>query len=426
MVFFIWREPCYRFLTASIQIPTLAEVIPLSPTKNIIGIYDGGFKNGDVAHVVASLSKVISDAGGVPRLFSSIDNMTTGCEGNNLGYSPCFAGVQFLSSATEPQAKGTWNYTIYTDGADGHTNIMNKNGIFLKYLMPLQKEVDFQIASSFGNGSTLAGRDNAVQYTQTQESAVLSRSATNFMILCAEFLGAFFFLAMLGLVYHLTSFIAQERELGMSQLIDSMVLGGSSNRGRFLRLASTYASFALIYLPSWFVVGISIALKIFTHTSPAITIIYHLLNGLALCSFSLLFASVFKKAQLSGAAVSIVTLVMAILSQALQHQTQGTVTALSLIFPSSNYVYNIVSTARFEGIGRGLSLTANTPAYDTILWSLQPIILWVFLLLQIILYPVAAFYVEKALFGADSAGRKLVPQTDARAPTVKLSNFSKT
>ena len=52
--------------------------------------------------------------------------------------------------------------------------------------------------------------------------------------------------------------------------------------------------------------------------------------------------------------------------------------------------------------------------------------LWGFLVLQIILYPIVAACVERLLFGTASKGHRFVQQKNASEPTVRLLDFSKT
>lgn len=146
----------------------------------------------------------------------------------------------------------------------------------------------------------------------------------------------------------------------------------------------------------------------------------HLLTGLSLASFSLFGASFFKKAQLSGITVTIVALLLAVLAQVLGTARTGAVAVLSLLFPSMNYTYFIILMARFEAQNLGTSLTKSAPENP---WSVSGIVLWIFLIVQIVVYPVLAAIIERKLWGTASSGRRLL-NSDAPA-AVELSSFTK-
>ncbi|EHL02294.1 putative Retinal-specific ATP-binding cassette transporter [Glarea lozoyensis 74030] len=84
---------------------------------------------------------------------------------------------------------------------------------------------------------------------------------------------------------------------------------------QFARIISYHIAFDLMYIPGWIIIGIVFGVGIFAETSMAIVIVYHILAGLALTSLSILGASFFKKAQLSGITVAIVVLLLGVVSQ---------------------------------------------------------------------------------------------------------------
>lgn len=146
----------------------------------------------------------------------------------------------------------------------------------------------------------------------------------------------------------------------------------------------------------------------------------HILIGLSLASFSLFGASFFRKAQLSGITVTIVALLLAVLAQVLGTASTGAVAVLSLLFPPMNYTYFIILMARFEAQDERTNLLKSAPDNP---WRLPGIVLWIFLVVQIIVYPVLAAIIERKLWGTASSGRQLL---NSEAPaTVELSGFTK-
>ncbi|KAF2802707.1 P-loop containing nucleoside triphosphate hydrolase protein [Mytilinidion resinicola] len=405
-----------------LTVPSLEDALHSDNSRLLVGLFDNGFKNGNVSKIISSLSETIRKAGKTPRLFADFVELSSECAAQAQGIFPCFAGVAFWSSSSEPSSTSTWNYTIRSDSNLGLTDVNSGKYNAQTYMLPLQKAIDDQIVSISGKGS-LPPKIESILFTDDTDKDRLSKTKSQYLEFCVDIFGAIFSFAMVGIIYHMTGFIAVEREMGVSQLIDSMIPGGSSSRARFVRFASTYISFTAIYLPSWLAVGIVIATVVFTRSSAAISIIYHLLVGLALVSFSLLGAVFFRKAQLSGSIMTVIGVVLAILPQVLYKETQSIAIALSLLFPTSNYTYYITTCARFELNDMRMSLKGVAPE-DA--WRIKGYLSWVFLIIQIFLYPVLAFGIEALLFGTASKGRKFATPADARAPTVDLKNFSKT
>ena len=59
-------------------------------------------------------------------------------------------------------------------------------------------------------------------------------------------------------------------------------------------------------------------------------------------------------------------------------------------------------------------------------WRIELYLYCIFLVLQIVVYPVLAFFMEKLLFAKTSSNRAFVPSRGADAPTVTLTTFCKT
>jgi len=238
-----------------------------------------------------------------------------------------------------------------------------------------------------------------------------------------------FLIGMVGVTYHLTGFIASERELGMSQLIEAMMPNLKRWQPQVARLVSYHLAFDLIYIPGWVIMGLVLGVGVFAQTSMAIVIIYHLLAGLSLTSFSMLGASFFKKAQLSGISLAIITLLLGVLAQVIDKTNSGTVAILSLLFIPCNYVFSIVFMARYERQDLATDLVRSAPDNP---WGLPGILLWVFVILQIFAYPLLGAFVERFLYGTASKGRSVVDTLDPASSdsatsfeTIRLEKFTK-
>jgi len=230
-------------------------------------------------------------------------------------------------------------------------------------------------------------------------------------------------MSALALRYQLTGQMALEREGGISQLVEAMSPAKKPWHTQAARLLSNHIAFDLIYLPGWVIMGIIIRQLAFKNTSLGILIIYHILVGGALTSFSIFGASFFRKAQLSGITLVIIPIILAIIAQVAGPYSTGAVGVLSLLFPSMNYVWFIVYVARFERVLQPTNLVKAAPDYEDINWTLPGIAFWILLIIQILVYPILGALVERWLYGTVSKERKT--STSSPDHSIILSSFSK-
>lgn len=211
------------------------------------------------------------------------------------------------------------------------------------------------------------------------------------------------FIGIVGVTYQLTGLVAMERELGMSQLIDCMMPSASHWKAQAARFLSAHLALDMIYAPGWIVTGVILKYGVFANSSAGVTVINHLLSGLALSSFSIFGAAFFKKAQLSGIVLVITNLLLGVIAQLGGIKTNAAVIVLGLLFPSVNYVFFTVEMARWEQRGLPTNLVNQPPGS---LWSVPGIAFWIFLIIQIIVYPILAAVVERVLYGPVSSSRR--------------------
>jgi ATP-binding cassette subfamily A (ABC1) protein 3 len=222
---------------------------------------------------------------------------------------------------------------------------------------------------------------------------------------------------MIGVVYHLCGFMAAERERGLSSLIEAM--GGS----KASRMASYQLAFSMIYFIGWVVTSLTIWGGIFKKTSIAIIIIWHITSGYSLTAWSLLLGSVFKKAQLSGISVAVLSLGLGVIAQVSKDAGTGVFAILSLLFPPMNYVFFSISLGRWQGKQLGANMVKAAPAGNS---DLPLLAFWVFSLLQALLYPVLAAYSERYLYGAAShSHRRINAEGLEPGNAVELRGFTK-
>lgn len=360
-------------------------------------------------------------------LLNDSSTLTTVCRSSLRGVTPCYAAIVFNSSPTEG-TKGQWDYTIRADGSLGAADLdvaTDDNDAEI-YAMPIQRTIDFAIASL--NTTNTRTLDNTpvdeMVYTSISNEEKNQEIRSQFQRLLINFMAAVLLIGMVGVCYHLGAFMAEERESGLSALLEAMMPNTARWVPQVCRLLSYWLSFTILYLPGWLIGSIFFSYGIFPQTNKGITIIYHLLAGMALTSWAILGCSFFRKAQLSGITVTLVSLVLGVIVQVLSHNRSSAIPyVLGLFFAPANYVIFIITEARFEAQSRGADLVKYPPGG----WHAYPILYWVFLIIQIFGYLVLAFYAEQWMHGTRSKGRILLRGAEAEShDPIEIKNFCKT
>jgi ABC-type multidrug transport system ATPase subunit len=250
-----------------------------------------------------------------------------------------------------------------------------------------------------------------------------------------NYLSVAYLVGMIGVVYHLVGFQAMEREKGLSTLIEAM--GGS----KFARMISYHFAFSFVYIIGWVVMSLNIWGGVVNRSSPVIVILWHisklitpvvvvivpanihLAAGWAMASWAMLLGSIFKKAQLSGISATVFSLGLGVIAQVSKDAGTGAYAILSFLFPPMNYVFFFISIGRWEGKEMGASLLKKAPAGNS---TLPLLAFWIFSLVHIAVFPIAAAYVERYLFGTASTGhRHINSATITPGNAVEVQGFTK-
>jgi ABC-type branched-subunit amino acid transport system ATPase component len=165
-------------------------------------------------------------------------------------------------------------------------------------------------------------------------------------------------------------------------------------------------------------------------SNAAIPLFWQILTGWALTSASIFSAMFFNRAQLSGIYSTIGFLIVGLGAQLLDRNdptrpgnpSTGSVAALSLLFPSMNYVFMLGYMCRYEEQGLATNLlhappsTSEEPSNSRV----PGYLLLVYLVLQIFVYPVLAVYTEKWIHGTRSRARMIGISTDTQGSPIAI------
>jgi ATP-binding cassette subfamily A (ABC1) protein 3 len=387
---------------------------------------NGGFTGGDIEQVIVNVAAPLRDSGKQIVTLNQEEELLSLCRNSLRGTSTCIAAAVFFSSPSEGPG-GRWNYSIRADGGLDSKIVTDstKNDVQI-YALPLQHSVDFAIARLNSTVDQANLPDEVQQYPYTSETRKQREDniRVRYMGGIIDILAVAFFIGMVGVTYQLTGLIASERENGMAQLLDAMMPNRKRWQPQAARIIANHAAFDIMYGPAWIVMAIILSVGVFSRTSVAILIIFHVLAGLAMSSLSIFGAAFFHKAQLSGITSTIVCMLLAVIAQVASKAGTASVTVLSLLFPPMNYVYFIVLMARFERQSLGTSLIKAAPNVNSTSSTLPGIVLWIFLIIQVVAFPILGAYVERALYGTASKARS-IDHSESTSKAVSLTGFSK-
>jgi ATP-binding cassette subfamily A (ABC1) protein 3 len=382
---------------------------------------NNGHAGGEIDQVITRLSTQVRDAGLEAITVQQEVDLLTSCASSLRGASTCFGAASFHSSPNEGRGGG-WNYTIRSDGSLGEEIYVDQNDNDIQiYILPFQRAIDQTIAS-LGSRPTVPQVDE-YPYTDRTQKERDDRIRTLYMGALINIMGVALYIGVCGVTYQLTGQMAEERERGISQLVEAMSPASKPWHTQLARLLANHIAFDIIYFPGWIIMGLIVWALAFRTSNAAILIIFHVLAGLSLTSFSIFGAAFFRKAQLSGITTVMIPILLAIVAQVAGPFGTGAVYVLSLIFPSMNYVFFIIYVARFERQLIGTNMVKGAPVYNDHKWTTVGVVFWVFLVIQILVYPVLGALVERWLYGTISADRKTT--TSSPDYNIILTNFSK-
>ncbi|KAH0545393.1 hypothetical protein FGG08_000534 [Glutinoglossum americanum] len=420
--------PAYYGIGTSAPIKDLSVAMDAaSGGRNTVAFVNGGYEGGDIEKVINQSVALVEGKGKIVKVLRNETELVDVCRNSLRLVSSCFAAAVFHSSPTEGPG-GIWNYTLRTDAALGsRVDVRKSTNDVEVYIIPLQNTIDTIIASlnTTIDRSSLPSKVYEYPYTSRTNQEREDNIRTIFMNGIIDYTAVAFFVGVVGVIYQLVGFMATERETGMAQLIDAMATNIHTWQPQLARLVSHHLAFDIIYLPGWVIMSLVLTNGLFTKTSPGVLIVFHILAGLSLTSFSIFGAAFFKKAQLSGISTTIIAILLAIVAQVVSHggAHTGTITVLGLLFPPMTYVFFFIYIARWQKQNIPTDLVHRPPSG---VWGTIGIVLWVFLIVQIFAYLLLGALVERHLHGTSSKARTVVSNTaDDDTPTVQMTEFSK-
>ncbi|KAI0425541.1 hypothetical protein F5Y09DRAFT_352165 [Xylaria sp. FL1042] len=350
------------------------------------------------------------------------DELDSTCPVDYHGHSPCHAVVIFKDAPKSDNASAKWEYDIRTDPAllTYRFNVYNTNSAAEGIILPLQLAIENAITNSTEAPDLQA-------YTADTQEEEDEDSRKSFQSLALYILSFVFFITMVPVAHHVAGMMTDDRESGMSQLIDAM--GGDVSV--WSRVISYVITFDLLYLPTWIILGAVFWHLLLPGQNAGIVIFWQIFTGWSVTSASVFGAAFFKRHAFGSLFVALIPILLA----AVAAYTENTkipspfsqVVVLSLLFPSMNYVYFFSVITKSEILGRSLDLgtsLSTSELSDYFYISGQngrtnwvsiagSYFLWIILIAQIFVFPLLAVLIEKAFHGINRRGREFDTSPEA-------------
>ncbi|KAF4631693.1 hypothetical protein G7Y89_g6438 [Cudoniella acicularis] len=342
------------------------------------------------------------------------------CQQTIDGISDCFAAVVFqVSNETTVQ------YIIALDKNEltyGQGNYRTGDTKYANVIAPIQYTVNSHVG-----GFSTAPKPSTQSYGGYDDEIASQPPPVHaefWLQTVGLFVGPVFILILIGVVYHLATFVALERETSIAELMAAQKVSITP------RILSTFISFFALYFPGFLISSILLTQILFTRTSTILMIFLTLLAGASLIAWSHFLASFFGKAQLAGLycstfvfAKSLVTLAASLTNA----NVQPRVTALAAIFPPMAWATLIGDVATREYYLRGFSLAPNSTNYimidgEEVKYQFMNGYLYViFFILQIIVFSLATYAVENWLWGVERKFDTIDASSDVAVRCTALS-----
>lgn len=311
------------------------------------------------------------------------DEIVHVCAQSLRGTSRCYGGVQWndLNPATN-----LYNYTIRGNWGLRNIDVRSDQSDTDKYVLPLQLAIDNAIRNT-------SVSINSIPYTAISNEENILKQNRVFMNSIKNWIVPSLYIALIGVVYHLSGVVAQEYELGLTNLLYSM------QTTRAARISGYLTSFSAVYFPSWIVVGVVFGTVYFKHTNAIIPIIMVILNGFASVSWSLLLGTLFPSAQLAGISAAATSVLLAIMTS-VQVQTGGgpinpaAIYFCSLLFTPMSFCMFIQLLCESEYDYQSLNLIQHVNGGKT-----YPIIPFLAPIFQFFFYLLLTVLIERLRYG---------------------------
>ncbi|PLB48647.1 hypothetical protein P170DRAFT_318057, partial [Aspergillus steynii IBT 23096] len=335
------------------------------------------------------------------------------CRQSIQGTSDCFASVIFTSFN---KTHAEYNIAIDEDALKNTPYSYSPGQSTLsKRILPIQWALD----------SRIGGFASAKRPTEKMFSGFFDKSGSNSMDMPTEiywlsivsfFAAPLFVFLLLVATYHVSSFVAGERQNSVAELLMAQGVG------TIPRILSNMLSFCVLYVPGVIISSIMLGELLFKHTSTGLVFILMFLACFSFIVSAHCMGSLFAKASTAALCTTILTFILGLITitqSLISTKGTGQIIGLSLVFPPYAWASLIRDIATAEMGERAFPDKKAQEQRQTINGNLFAL----FFILQIIVYGGCTFLVEHFRWGVPQQ-REWTESSDEVA--LRLGNLSKT
>ncbi|KIM34443.1 hypothetical protein M408DRAFT_60324 [Serendipita vermifera MAFF 305830] len=317
----------------------------------------------------------------------SPEDIAPACQQNFNGFSECWAGIVF----SDIDGFSGINYTLRVDAGLRYIDVEKHTSDVEQRVLPLQWALDSAIISL--QTGTFVSPPKSLPFTQRTNDDQAKDIRVGYINGINSLFVLVFFVGFLGVAYHLPGSFMGDRASLTTEHMQSMGVLDSA------RIISWHLSITLAYIPAYVVMALLWKARVFTKTGTGTLVLLNILTSFTLSSWSMFIGAPFGKSpQLAAIASTFFAILFAILALVLKG---GRVLSIvyTLIFPPGFFVFTILAICGYERRDTSPDLNQGDPDNGTQITSL-----FVVALIDVIMYPILAYWVENFRYNAKQPG----------------------
>ncbi|KAK1144117.1 hypothetical protein N8T08_005779 [Aspergillus melleus] len=320
----------------------LADAIDFSSSQRLVFVING-IRDKRLIDVLEEIRDAPRMKGRDVRIIDEPNGLYNNCRQSIHGTSECFASVMFTTfNATHAE----YNIAIDED-AIKNTPYSYRPGqsALSRRVLPIQWALDSRIGE-FTSAQKPTERMFSGYFDESGTSGSDVPTEVYWLSIVSYFAAPLFVFLLLVATYHVSSFVAGERQNSVAELLMAQGVG------TIPRVLSNILSFCILYVPGVIISSLMLGELLFKQTSTGLFFILMLLACFSFIVSAHCMGSLFAKSSTAGLCTCILTFILGIASVAqslTSFRSPGEIAGLSFVFPSYAWATLIrdIATAEF-------------------------------------------------------------------------------
>ncbi|KAI9041867.1 uncharacterized protein KD926_006412 [Aspergillus affinis] len=390
----------------------LADAIDSSSSKRLVFVING-MREKRLIDILENIRDSPDMKGRDFRILDDPNELYENCRQSIHGTSDCFASVMFTTfNATHVE----YNIGIDEDVIK-NTPYSYRPGqsALSRRVLPIQWALDSRIGG-FSSTKKPTERMFSGYFDESGSSTTDVSGEVYWLSIVSYFAAPLFVFLLLVATYHISSFVAGERQNSVAELLMAQGVG------TIPRILSNILSFCILYVPGVIISSLMLGELLFTRTSTGLIFILMLLACFSFVVSAHCMGSLFAKSSTAGLCTCILTFILGVVTVAqsmTSFRNPSEIAGLSFVFPSYAWATLIRDIATAEFTERGfpdMQAQEEDQAINGYLFLL-------FFSLQILIYGAGTLLVEHFRWGVPKQREWTESSNDV---ALRLGRLSKT